>query len=323
MTDCGRTNGLPTAVIVTYNGTDWIARCLASLAEAGVDRVVVVDNASTDGTADLVRRAGPGVALIPLRQNVGFGAGNNIGIQAAFDAGATRILLVNQDIDFAPDAVRLLAGAADRHPEYGVLSALQLTPDGLEVDPSFRLYLPNAYYNDLVIRGGPKADVYPCPFVPAACVLIPRSVWAAVGGFDPLFFLYSEDNDLCKRIVDAGWRLGIVPSARANHWHGLIRRAKSFGSRANMSYSRTVYDLKWLGRSITLGRAWRRVIESTSVRAAAAELLGIVRSVTNYRRIVSGRGAIPHRFADRQSEGTIPPPARGRHLLTTAGASHA
>jgi GT2 family glycosyltransferase len=244
--------------------------------------------------------------LQPLVKNSGFGVGNNVGIQRALDSGAEWVLLANQDIVFQPDTVQHLTAAALRLPEYGILSALQLSYDGQGIDTTFRLHLlPTRFYDDLVIRPTSVEDVYEAPFVPAACVLIPRKALMEVGGFDPLFFLYAEDDDLCERMKKFGWKAGVVPKALVLHWHGFTNRRRTFSSMVNMEYSRSVLELKWSRHSVLatlLKLGLRRSIPRSSFLEWSAGLLGLAWCAVRVRSIVRHRRSVPFAFKEADNK---------------------
>lgn len=298
------------AVVVTYNASTWIEGCLDSLLAAGVGKTVVVDNGSHDRISNRIQKHLSSVRLLLQNQNHGFGVATNIGIQAALDAGADLILLANQDIVVEPDALERLLDAASRRREYGMLSAFQLTYDGSSVDPLFRHYLPPQFLDDLFFEGSPQRDVYEADFVPAACVLIRREVLIRVGGFDPLFFMYAEDNDLCERVKRAGWKLGIVPRAVVHHAHGVLNRQQAFASSVNSVYSKAVLAIKHSDQRSTLLAAmivWLRMLHLPRpsrkyIRSAFAHIYACLRCFGRIGAIHRNRNGIPHRFEDRRAQ---------------------
>jgi GT2 family glycosyltransferase len=216
-------------VIVTHNASRWVGPLLEScVASTLVHTVIVVDNASTDDTCDIVRQRFPGVRLEALDENIGFGQANNIGVCAALDAGnragggAKYVFLLNQDAKIGPDTLEHLVAAADRHERFGIFSPVHLTYDGDALDPLFTRFVAlgesRAYFSDL--HTGQVADVYEVGFLPAAAWLIRANVLEKVGGFDPIFFMYNEDRDLLDRMNRAGHGLAMVPAARFCHHHG-------------------------------------------------------------------------------------------------------
>lgn len=226
-----------TSVVLNWNRRDLTLACLESLAAmavpAGVDhRIVVVDNGSTDGSAEAVRAAFPDAVLVVLPENLGFAAGANIGIRRALDAGAAWTLLVNNDTVADPSLLtELYAGAAvaelaaaplpGRAPRRGPLGLV--APTVTYFDP------PNAVWPSAGFRGSwtldahdttaepPSPHPYDIDWANGCCILVRRALWERIGLFDERFRVYYEDHDLCLRARAAGFRLAHVPSARIAH----------------------------------------------------------------------------------------------------------
>lgn len=220
-------------VIVSFNGGPWMADCLRALRESSVPmRVIVVDNASSDDTRAIV--AGfPEVTLLPQGENLGFGRANNIGIARALADGAQQVFILNQDTVLATDCLEHLAREAAADPALGILCPLQLDGDGAAMDPTFLRYYvaphATAYLTDAVM-GHAIAGHYRAHALPAAAWLFTREFLEQVGGFDPLFFLYCEDDDLCARARHHGFGIALVPAARFRHLRGFHAPAASMSA---------------------------------------------------------------------------------------------
>ncbi|MFT3980981.1 MAG: glycosyltransferase family 2 protein [Ferruginibacter sp.] len=209
------------AVVVTYNGEAWIGKCLASLAQSTIPvNVLVVDNASPDATPAIVKEQFPAVTIIETGANLGFGRANNIGLQWAVSQQADYVLLLNQDAWIAPDAIGKMIRVLEEHPGYGVISPYHLNYTGSG---------PETYFNDFVLQhytprlqadmvAGRLEPIYETSFVHAACWLLPAETVKKVGGFDPLFFHYGEDNDYVQRLKYKKLQIGIVPAAIVYHY---------------------------------------------------------------------------------------------------------
>ncbi|MCU4165567.1 glycosyltransferase family 2 protein [Carboxylicivirga caseinilyticus] len=207
-------------IIVTYNGMQWIERCISSLLKSVLPtHILVIDNLSTDGTPDYIEQHFPQVDLIRSEQNLGFGKGNNIGMQKALEAAADYVFLLNQDAWIKADTLKVLVNAHKSNSEYGVLSPVHLNrmEDGLET--KFAEYAgpenTNGLLSDLTINK--LKQVYTTKFVNAAAWLISLECLAKVGGFNPLFPHYGEDEDYINRLHYWGFKVGIVPEARIIH----------------------------------------------------------------------------------------------------------
>lgn len=206
------------AVIVTYNAGHLINQCLDSFTHSTYPvEVIVVDNASTDDTLEAVR-CFRDVQCITLTENLGFGRANNIGIVQALNQGADYIFLLNQDAEITEGAISRLVLIAQDHPELGILSPIHLNGDGSAIDPGFLQLMASRtppFISDLCL--GRSANFYSVDFINAAAWLCSRKCLLDVGGFDPLFFMYGEDDDLCNRVRFHGYQIGVTPHAIIRH----------------------------------------------------------------------------------------------------------
>lgn len=189
-------------IVVTYNGLRWLDRCLGSVAGDGRSEMAmtvdlfVVDNDSTDGSADFVQANFPAAKLIRSAENLGFSKANNLGMQYALNHGYDYVYLLNQDAWLEEGALDKLVSAAESHPEYAVLSPLQMTDGYKELDRLF------------------KKDKTP----PAAHWLVPVEAIRKIGLFnETLFPFYGQDDNWCHRARYHGYKIGIIPEARAVH----------------------------------------------------------------------------------------------------------
>jgi N-acetylglucosaminyl-diphospho-decaprenol L-rhamnosyltransferase len=217
-------------IVVGYNGRDLLPRCLDSVLEDAGDlgvEVIVVDNDSRDGTPEMVAERFPSVRLIENAENVGYGGGLNAGIA---EARGRYLLVLNQDIAVKPGALRALVDFAETHPSAGAVGARLEYEDGSFQHSAFRS--PDSkqaffgFFDGLVpldseLNGRYPADQLYRAFVAehllGACLLLRREAIDQVGGFDPTFFMYYEETDLCVRLTRAGWRNYYVPAARVMH----------------------------------------------------------------------------------------------------------
>jgi GT2 family glycosyltransferase len=177
--------------------------------------MIVVDNASGDDTREIVRRTLPDATIIANAVGVGYGNAANQGLAAA---ETEFVLLLNPDAVLDPDAVPLLVDAADRCPEAGVLAPALRTPEGAwEVSHDVGLFARPAL--------GPRTDGEPsgdicADHVSGAVMLVRRSAYRLVGGFDPAIFLYFEDDDFCMRLRRGGFAIVRVAGAVPRHLGG-------------------------------------------------------------------------------------------------------
>ncbi len=240
----------PIVVIPTYNGAAYLPALLESLhPQVPLERVILVDNGSSDGSVQKMKeKYGPSLTTLICNENRGFGYACNLGIQKALTSDSRWILILNQDLIIDPDAVALALEAAESSPATGLLAFFQLSYPGDGIDPVFRAYLPPSYWDDLLL--GKPLPVYSVPFVPAAAILLQTDCLRELGGFDPLYFMYLEDRDLCHRLITHGWKISIAPAARVRHDCGQIRvNRRSLGWNLNWYRSRMIYHLKSSPRS--------------------------------------------------------------------------
>ena len=197
-------------IIVTYNGMQWIDKCMTSVFNSDLSlEVVVIDNNSTDGTAHFIMEKYPCVYVIDQGENLGFGRANNIGIKYALDQKADFVYLLNQDAYLQKDTLSRLIKVSKANQMYGILSPMQYNGDGSKLDTHFKNNLPKAY--------NASEDVVQTDFVMAAHWLITQKCIKKVGLFDPIFEHYGEDNDYINRTVFHDFKVGICPKVIAYH----------------------------------------------------------------------------------------------------------
>lgn len=195
-------------IVVTYNGMRWLERCLGSVPPWA--DVYVFDNDSTDGSAAFVASRFPSAKLVRSADNLGFSKPNNLGFEYAAAHGYDYVYLLNQDAWLEEGSLEKLVAAAQAHPEYGVLSPLQMTDGFKSLDFQFGKLYRSALKQE--------SEICEVPRVMAAHWLVPVSVIGAVGPFEEaLFPLYGQDDEWCCRLHFLGLKVGVVPSARAVH----------------------------------------------------------------------------------------------------------
>jgi N-acetylglucosaminyl-diphospho-decaprenol L-rhamnosyltransferase len=214
------------AVVLSWNGAHLLPDCLAALRRQDAPaqiHTVVVDNGSSDGTAEILARQFGEIEHLRLPENIGYGRANNEAIRRALAAGAEFVALINNDVELAPDWLRLLLEAARLHPEAAlftgtllfrgeeVVNSTGLTIDafGRARDRDFRVPLAQ-----LARKDGPVAGVS------GGAALLRASMLREVGVFDPGYFAYYEDVDLSLRAARAGHLSWYVRSATARHRFG-------------------------------------------------------------------------------------------------------
>lgn len=204
-------------VIVNWNGREDTLRCLASLAEGSTrpEVTLVVDNGSTDGSAEAIRAAYPDVEVIALPANRHFAAGANAGLRRALDMGADFIWLLNNDVEVEPDALGRLVSMMRAGPQ--ILG--MIGPRIVQENP--RRELVGARIN---FRTGAIADVAPdevdfirVDYVWGCAMMIGAETLREIGLFDESLVAYFEDADLCLRASKSGWMIAGIPGATVRH----------------------------------------------------------------------------------------------------------
>jgi len=213
-------------IIINWNGRHDTVECLESFARVDYSNyiIILVDNASTDGLAEVVEDMLSNIVLLKNKENLGFCGGNNVGIRYALSRGCSYILLLNNDTIVEPSFLSKLVDIGEKHPEIGMLSPFIYwhTPfdkiwfygakirwedgcaDHKEAPEQIQIQDLPEYIDDSAYLSG--------------CALLAKaSVIRKIGVLDTRFFAYYEDVDWCVRCQKAGWKLAIVPSAKI--WH--------------------------------------------------------------------------------------------------------
>lgn len=222
---------LLSVIIVSWNTRELLHKCLTSLYSARSredDQIIVVDNASSDGSGEMVQQAFPAIELIVSERNLGFALANNYALDFA---RGKYVLFLNPDTEVQHGAIEALIQHLDTHQEAGAIGTTLLNPDG-----TLQLYC-NRYYglwhslrHNWIVAKLLRQQGMACTQRPGelrsvgwmlgACLAIRRSVLEQVGGFDPRFFVYGEEMDLQYRIKKSGWEVVYVPSPGVIHFGG-------------------------------------------------------------------------------------------------------
>jgi GT2 family glycosyltransferase len=225
-------------ILVSYNDDAHLPAALSSIDTNGGDvprEVIVVDNASTDRSPDLVAETYPDVMLLRNESNEGFGRANN---RAVRESRGELLLFMNTDVVLFADALELLVAEMKAHPETGAAGPALRTPsDGFQASYGGR----TGFFSELAKKGflnrlrtralrahRRRREV---GWVSGAFLLVRRKAFVDAGGFDEEFFLYFEDIDLCERLRKKGWRVVFLPAAAALHRGGATTSARPLRSR--------------------------------------------------------------------------------------------
>jgi N-acetylglucosaminyl-diphospho-decaprenol L-rhamnosyltransferase len=277
--------GMPalTVAIVSWNTRELLSRCLLSLqpsAQVGVADVWVLDNASSDGSPELVRDRFPWVKLIPSTTNLGFGSGVNM---IAARTATPWLAPANADVELSPGALEALLAAGERHPDAGAIAPRLVLPDGTTQHSAFPF--PTIPFTLAYVSGATSAsprlarrwcidqgfeadherDV---PWAVGAFLLVRRRAWEAIGGFDEAQWMYAEDLDLGWRLKKAGWTTRYLPQAIVRHAESAAT-IQAWGDSRYEQWHASTYA--WLLRR--RGRLYTRAIAGANVAGFLAQAI--------------------------------------------------
>ncbi len=254
-------------VIVTYNSAPYLRDCLGTLyaRTAGVSfEVIVVDNASADGSADLVEREFPAAHVLRRAANAGLAVATNEGVRAS--AGEI-VFWVNPDTRFDSDVLTPMVRYLREHPDVGALGPKHVGPDGtVQLScrgfPGFstaifnryslatRLLPGNRFSRRYLMTDFDHETVRDVDWLSGAFIAMPRRVFDEAGGLDEGYFMYNEDVDLCQRIHRAGYRVVYYPEARIIHHIGGSTRQAPFRMIVARHRSMWRYYTKWSRKNL-------------------------------------------------------------------------
>ena len=274
-------------VIVNWNVRELLRRCLDSIlgsdglfvgldtpgySTSGLDtpgystsgrraEVIVVDNASADGSAAMLAQDYPWVRVVANSDNRGFTRANNQGLAIS---GGRFVLFLNPDTELAPDALRVMLDYAAAQPQVGLIGPQLRYGDGslqssrrrfptlltffLESTVVQRWWPQNRVLSRYYVLDRPDDATSQVDWVVGACMLVRRAVLDQIGGFDEGFFMYSEELDLCRRAVDAGWQVVYLPGAVITHHEGKSSEQVVAARHIHFHTSRVRYAQKYHGR---------------------------------------------------------------------------
>lgn len=211
-------------IIVTYNAMKWAERCFTSLRKSSVPvQCIVIDNGSTDGTQEYIKNEFPEVSFIQSESNLGFGKANNIGIEKTYKNGAEFFYLMNQDAWLYEDSLEKMLDIYAQYPEkdeIGIISPFHIDGSEKFLDIFLDQYIAKNYEKTRLISDlyfQTLKPYYEIHFVNAAHWLLPRKTIETVGGFNPYFFHYGEDDEYVNRIHFHQKKVLLVPGSKVVH----------------------------------------------------------------------------------------------------------
>ena len=285
-------------LIVNYNVKDYLQQCLRSVQGAcdGLHvQIVVVDNASSDATMDELPALFPDVVWVASQENLGFGRGNNVGLS---HCTGRYVLFLNPDTIMQPDTLRTMVSYLDAHPEVGLAGCTVYNPDGtfqLACRRGFpspwasftklfglqALFPQSRWFAQYNMTYLPVEATYDVDALIGAFMMGPRSLIEQVGGFDPAFFMYGEDLDLCYRIQKLGRSIRYVHTTSIVHFKGESTRRSSMDDVAVFYDAMKIFARKHYGRSapflllLNVGIVVRSVVEKMLRRRRELLMLGL------------------------------------------------
>jgi GT2 family glycosyltransferase len=259
-------------VIVNWNVKDLLRNCLQSLFDAFqtasslTTEIIIVDNASTDGSPQMVRDEFSPVHLIASDKNLGYAGGNNTGIAAA---KGRYIFILNPDTVVQPGALVAMVEYMDSHPAVGALGPQLLWPDGTVQSSRRRFPTLGSLFWESTLLGQwfPRnrhvqryhlSDILPdhtqkVDWVVGAALMIRREIWQQIGSIDEDYFMYFEETDWCRRSAKAGWEVHYVPTAQVVHYEGKSSEQVVATRTLRFQRSKLRYTRKYFGRSWAVG----------------------------------------------------------------------
>jgi GT2 family glycosyltransferase len=306
-------------IIVSWNCREMLAECLRSIQDnlpPDTSEIIVVDNASSDGTAEAIRRAFPYVNLIESGSNVGFAQGNNLGLQASH---GNYLCLINPDVIVEPGCIRRLLKYLEEHPDVGMAGPQIVGPDGVVQRSCMRTpTLWNQFCRALALDtltkrsrlfGGYLMSDFAhdeprdVDIINGCFWVLRRGALTDVGLMDPRFWMYADDLDWCLRFHIAGWSVVFYPAARAVHYGGGSSRHVPVFCYLQMHRADLQYWRKYHGLP-SYCCYWTILLCAHTLRSAAFAVLYVARSSHRSEALIGLKShlACMHWLSARASE---------------------
>ncbi len=286
-----------TVIVVTWNTRDLTLRCLETLFANTPDlnmRVIVADNGSEDGSADVIAERFPQADLIRNESDFGFARANNAAIE---HVDSEWVLLLNPDTEVYPNAINNLLAFSKLHPEAGITGGRTVFPDG-SLNPASAwdkmtvwslfcylagftiLFKDSPLFNPEAIGGWKRDTVREVDMVQGSFFMLPTALWRKLGGFDRRYFMYGEEADMCLRAAAMGYRPMITPDAEIMHLGG-ASAPRGVRMLQNWTAKTTTIRRHWSKALVPVGLAelWLACATRAFASAARAKLTG--RSLEN------------------------------------------
>ena len=249
-----------TIVTVTHNAGVVIAGFLDNLDTKA--KLIIVDNASTDDTLEIIANKRPSAKLVKNTEGLGYGNGCNAGLALVDTSYA---ILANPDSISSNDAIATMLAAADKYSDVGLIGPTVLNSDGsIELSHDVELW-KRKQYGKRGVEKAPDGDTC-AEFISGAVVLVRMAAIRETGGFDREFFLYYEDDDMCLNLRRHGWKLMLVPAAVVTHIGGgsvRVNRYYYWEKFWNIAWSRLYIEKKYRGRISMIALAIINIVKFT------------------------------------------------------------
>lgn len=298
-------------IIVSWNVAGLLRDCLQSLTETRADlslEIIVVDSASSDDTVEMVRRDFPHVQLLAQTENVGFARGNNLGMAVARGAF---LFLLNPDTVVHEGALVQLVTYLQTHPQVGLVGPQLFNTDGSHQSSRRRLptvwtafwesmwwqrYAPPGVLRRYYMEDRPISVECSVDWLSGAALCVRKSIVQQVGGFDPAYFMYSEELDWCRRIGSVGWQIVYLPTAHVTHHIGRSSQQAVTSRHINFNRAKLRYIRKYHGNfpyqlirlAILLGFCQQLLIEGAKWLVGHQRPLRRQR-IASYLRVIASR----------------------------------
>lgn len=265
-------------IIVNYNTKHLLKTCLGSVFDTMKEisfEVIVVDNASSDGSVEMIKKVFPNVILIENRKNVGFAKANNQALNLI--KNHRYILFLNSDAVLVSDSGKKLMMFLQKNEKAGAVSPALRFPDGNpqaaggftpKIYTAFNYFLFLSYFFPKLFKGlfidhkrlKKSESPLAVDWIAGTCFMTKKQVIEEVGGMNESYFLYAEDAELCRRIKESGWQIFYLPYLEIIHYHGASSKAAS--------------DL-WIKALIKYVKASQGILHAIIFRLLAASGLGL------------------------------------------------
>jgi N-acetylglucosaminyl-diphospho-decaprenol L-rhamnosyltransferase len=265
-------------IIVSWHVADLLAACLESIAATPVIRiapdgttlgdsgprteVIIVDSASQDASAEMVRDRFPWVHLIAQDKNIGFTCANNLALETA---RGRYVMLLNPDTEVHGDALNVLVAYLDDHPKVGIVGPQVLNDDGTTQSTRrrfptvltgifestwFQGYAPRRVLDHYYVTDQPDGGTFEVDWVQGCALMARRAVYDQIGELDPGYIMFSEELDWCRRAKESGWRVVYVGEAHITHYGGKSTDQVQTNRHIYFQQSKLRYFRKFHGRGV-------------------------------------------------------------------------